>query len=307
MEAARAAIAKPAGSPSAPAIPTGQAAPGAVSATAKANGAAPPVKDGAVPEMATDEEIATLSTKAQARFHDLTSKLRSADEQAAGFKAPAEQYHKITAFMDQFNLTTDDMVMAYDIVARMKNDPVSAFQKLTPLYQELARRAGAMIPDDLKEKVTQGFMDEKTAREVAKTRADKTLADERLKRAEERHGRDTMVSTNANIQQAVADWDTQQVSKDPDFERKRPLVEHTARSIMAKEGRAKDPDAAVDVLARALKAVNDNLTHFTPKPQATPRVPASAGNPATSSVAVEPKSLREAAMQGLKGTYKFGN
>src|SRR5262249_26359418 len=108
------------------------------------------------------------------------------------------------------------------------------------------------------------------------------------------------------IQQAVADWDTQQVSKDPDFERKRPLVEHTARSIMAKEGRAATPDAAIEVLERALKAVNGHVAAFQPKPQATPRTPPRPGNPATSQVAAEPKSLAEAAMQGLRGTYKFG-
>lgn len=311
MEVATAALKRTAeGSPSAP---DGQVKKDAVAAAVteaaagKPNGATPPgQKPGEAAELATDEEISTLSTKAQARFHDLTSKLRSADEQVGQLRGPAEQYGKITAFMDQFALTTDDMVVAYDITARMKHDPVSAFEKLTPIYNELARRAGAVLPDDLKEKVRTGFIDEKTARELAKTRAEKDIGTERLKRAEELRGRETMVSMNSTIQSAVADWDTQQVSKDPDFERKRPLVEHTARSIMAKEGRAKNPDAAVDVLQRALKMVNDNLVHFTPRPQATPRLPSSAGNPATSQVAAEPKSLAEAALQGLRGTYKFG-
>src|SRR5262249_27911944 len=176
------------------------------------NGATPPkpeapkaeVKDGAAPpEMATDEEIATLSDKAKARFQDLTSKLRVADERVKEFQGPAEQFGKIMGFMDQFGLTTEDMVIAYEITARMKHDPVSALEKLTPIYQELQRRAGAVIPDDLKEKIRTGFIDEATAREVAKTRAEKAMSDDRLRRANEQHGRETMVSRNGLIQQAV--------------------------------------------------------------------------------------------------------
>jgi hypothetical protein len=308
MQVATAALKSVRGEPSAPngqghdaVKPNGATPPGKVEAKAK-----PEPDGGAPPDMATDEELATLSDKAKARFQDLTSKLRVADERVKEFQGPAEQFGKITAFMDQFGLTTEDMVIAYEITARMKHDPVSALEKLTPIYQELQRRAGAVIPDDLKEKIRTGFIDEATAREVAKTRAEKQLADARLQRAQEVHGRETMVSRNATIQQAVADWDTQQVSKDPDFERKRPLVEHTARSIMAKEGRATTPDAAIEVLQRALKAVDENIARFRPQPQPTPRTPASAGNPATSQVATEPKSLREAAFQGLRGTYNFG-
>jgi hypothetical protein len=309
MGVATAALAKSRGEPSAPLNGQGQAVAGA---TAPAEGAASPGEPStdaepgeAAPEMATDEEIATLSDKAKARFQDLTHKLRAADEQITELKGPADQYGKIMQFMDQFGLTTDDMVIAYEITARMKHDPVSAFEKLTPIYQKLAERAGYVIPDDLVQKIKTGFIDEATARDVARTRAEKLLADERIKRAEELRGRETMVSLNTTIQQAVADWDTTQISKDPDFERKRPLVEHAARSIMAKEGRAKDPDAAINVLQRALKAVNDGIAHFRPPVAPTPRMPNGAGNPATSQVAAEPKSLAEAAMQGLKGTYNF--
>jgi hypothetical protein len=235
----------------------------------------------------------------------MEQKLKDAAAAQESLKGPAEQYGKIEAFMHKFELTTDDMVMAYDIVARMKHDPVSAFEKLTPIYQELARRAGIVIPDDLRQRVQQGLIDEKSARELAQARAHKQLAEDKAKRADGNLTQATLTQRNVTIQNAVADWDTAQASKDPDFERLRPMVEDAARAIMAKEGKATDPDAALVVLDRALKMVKDRLQPFRTPPTATPRVPTAAGNPATGQVAAEPKSLLDAVRQAAAGTYRF--
>src|SRR5262249_50837364 len=74
-----------------------------------------------------------LSAHDQGRWKKLTDGYKTAiSERDAAFKerddlrGPAEQYGKITAYMDQFGITADDMVVAYDLIARMKTDPFSA-------------------------------------------------------------------------------------------------------------------------------------------------------------------------------------
>lgn len=236
----------------------------------------------------------------------MEAKLSEADAAIKELQPDADQYQKIQGYMEKFSLTTDDMVMAYDIVARLRNDPQSAFERLTPIYRKLCEMVGATLPDDLRERISQGFLDEKSARELAKARAAERLATDRAMREREGATKQSQTHVNVSIQQAVADWDTHHTSNDPDFERLRPLVEDTARSIMVREGKAKDPDAAIVMLDRALKVVKDRLAPFrTNGHSPTPRSPNGTGNPATEAVAPEPKTMAEAAMQGLKGNYRF--
>ena len=60
------------------------------------------------------------------------------------------------------------------IMALVKNNPIEAFDALKPVVDSLALQAGKVLPDDLKSKVDDGYMDQETANELAKTRAEKS-------------------------------------------------------------------------------------------------------------------------------------
>src|SRR5882672_1803592 len=240
------------------------------------------------------------------RWKKLTADYQTASKQVEELRAPAEQYGKITAYMDQFGITADDMVVAYDLIARMKTDPLSALERLEPIYRELQKRAGHTLPDDLAEKVDQGFMDEQSARELAQARVRARLSDEAASRAS-KTTEATVASTAVERNRgAAATWESSIIARDPDFERKRPMVQDAARAILAQEGQPRTPEAAVSVLDRAYKRVNDVLAGYAPRPAATPRQPSSASSPSPNNVAPPPpKNLREAAQQGLEGRYRF--
>jgi hypothetical protein len=254
-----------------------------------------------------------LSAHDQGRWRKLTEGYKTAvSERDAAVKerddlrVPAEQYGKITAYMDQFGITADDMVVAYDLIARMKTDPFSALERLEPIYQELRKRAGHTLPDDLARKVDEGYMDEASARELAQARVRANLAAAESQRA---NGQVNAVAANTVVERnrsAAASWESAVIAKDPDFERKRVMVQDAARAILAQEGQPKTPEDAVRVLDRAYQRVNNALGGFAPRPGATLRQPSSASSPSPNNVApAPPKSLREAAQQGLEGRYRF--
>jgi hypothetical protein len=150
-----------------------------------------------------------------------------------------------------------------------------------------------------------GHLDEESAREIARQRAATQTATQEASRQAAEVQRGQAAQLHQQVQSAVARWDAQQVSKNPDFVRLRPFVEDAARSIMAREGKARTPDQAIAVLDRALKAITDRLQPFRPADLngSTPKQPV-AGSPSTGLAAPEPKSLREAAQLGLEGRYR---
>ena len=55
----------------------------------------------------------------------------------------------------------------------MKSKPEEAVIALQPYLQQLALATGQTLPDDIRSKVDDGYMDEETGRELAQVRAEK--------------------------------------------------------------------------------------------------------------------------------------
>lgn len=333
MEAAKAALQKTrAGKPSAQGIPQsgngsvapistpGAAANGSLSgeiaeaarpadAASAPNGSDPASGDqpdsGADPN--ADDETKPPPFNEHPRWKKLTRDFEAATAQVKALAPRAQQYDKITSYMDTFELSADDVAVAYDITAKLKHNPQLAFQALKPIWDELCARVGEVLPADLQARVQNGFLSADDAKELARARAATQTATQLANREVQLSQRGEVTRMGQAVQSAVARWDAQQVAKSADFVRLRPFVEGAARSIMAKEGMASTPDEAVLVLDRAFKQVTEGLQPLRPAASgpngSTPRQPV-AGAVTTAAAAPEPKSLREAAQLGLEGRYR---
>jgi hypothetical protein len=217
----------------------------------------------------------------------------------------ADQFDKIQGYMEQFHLTSDQVALGFDVMAKLNTSPQLAYAALRPIMDELEERLGVKLSPDLQQRVEQGLVDPKTASELARTRGLNQFTEEDRQREQADRQRHEQAQTIGTIQRAVGQWDAQKAEKDPDFARKREMVEDAARTIMAREGRATSPQAAIAVLDRALQIVEGRLNPFRPNGAATLRQPASTGAPVTTIAPAPPKDIREAAMQGLNGSYRF--
>lgn len=227
-------------------------------------------------------------------------------KQVDEYQPAAEQYGKVQEYMETFGLTADDVAMGFDIMAKMRTSPQHAFEALKPIFLQLAEQVGEVLPQDMRQRVEQGQLDEATARELARSRAAATTAQDQVQLANDRMAQTQAMQSHYAIQQAVADWDGAHTAKDPDFERKRPMVEDAARTVMSRDGQATTPQAAVAVLDKALALVEERLSPFRPAPTTVPRQPSSTSAPTTADAAPVPKTLREAAELGLQGRYRNG-
>ena len=249
----------------------------------------------------------TLSHNQQqvmARWRRGLDKLRG---QVGELKPAAEQYGKIQDYMNTFGLTPEDVAQGFDIMAKMRTNPQLAFEALKPIFEQLALQTGAILPNDIRDRLRKGQIDEATARELARSRASAQTAELQAKFTNDQAQKRQAAQVHYAVQSAVARWDSDKAAKDADFARKRPMVEDAARTIMAREGQATTPDAAVKVLDRALKVVEERLSPFrNGQPSRTPAVPSAASASPTTGAAPAPKSLREAAQQAVEGRYRFG-
>ena len=140
-------------------------------------------------EASNDVENDNVSEKAPVPYKRFQEVIAEKNE----FKEGAEQFTKITNYLRENNINAEEASTGLQIMALMKNDPARALEALTPFVNTLRQMTGYVLPDDIRTKVDDGYMDEDTGRELSRARAE---ADN------QKRINDSMVAQQTNVQTA---------------------------------------------------------------------------------------------------------
>lgn len=217
----------------------------------------------------------------------------------------AEAYQAITGFMDQSNLSGEEVAEGFEIMALLKSGDPANLVKARDWFQErltaLNTSIGDILPDDLKQQVEDGLVDADVARQHARTRAEaeylRSQREEQSKREREEAAAQEARQAAEAMRSSVLSWEAKVKATDPDYATKKAkLVEVQAEAMIARSGkRPATPQEALELVETAYREVNEHLKLI--QPRAQPITPSPAG--ATSRVIAAPKSLREAVESAL--------
>lgn len=176
------------------------------------------------------------------------------------FRSRASQYDQITDFMDRNHLTAEEVAQGFQVMAMMKaGDPAQAYEALRRVTENLALAAGHKLPDDLAQKVEQGYIDQETAQDLwrkqFKAERTATLAateNERFRQQEQQSAFNT-------IAEAVTAWEESVRESDPDYELKADLIDDRVRALVAAKGKPRNTDEALAYAQDAYKTVSERL------------------------------------------------
>ncbi|CAB4182972.1 hypothetical protein UFOVP1533_32 [uncultured Caudovirales phage] len=245
------------------------------------------------PQAASDEAVKDKS-KTEAgeklpfhnhpRWKEVQSELKEA-------KPAAEEYRKITTYMQSNGLTPNEVAEGFQIMALMKNNPAEAHKRISEYKSRLDVFVGDKLPDPIREKVENGSIDPDTAKEYATLLAQQQLVQQRNEYAQGEYAR----QAQEGMRNAVVSWEQQKKSKDPEWSTKEALITDRVRSLMATE-QPNTAEQAVALVERAYSQITDQLRKFAPQ-----RQPINPMRSTMSSVTATatPKSLKEAIMRGL--------
>lgn len=210
-------------------------------------------------------------------------------------KPKAEQFEKITTFMQNAGLSAKEMADGMQVMAMMKTNPQEAYKALKGYVDQLAPLVGEVLPEDIKRKVDDGFVDPDTARELARLKAERELADRRSAELNARAQAEQAANQQRAMHDAVAAWEETEKAKDPDWTEKYEMVMDRARVLLMNE-RPSSPSEAVELARRALAEVNSRLRPALGRNQAI-RAPASSLSSANTRP--KPASLEDLVRMGL--------
>ena len=218
-------------------------------------------------------------------------------EQRNQYRESAEQYEKITGFLAENQLSADEAAQGFQIMALMKNDPEAALQALTPYLQNLQLATGQTLPDDIRSRVDDGYLDEDAAREMARVRAENERLRSQVQTHSNRAAERQQTEQINNLAATVTDWENNIRQQDPDYDLKEAEIDDRVRVLVSERGRPQTPQEAVAMAKEAYDAVNARFaSRFGNK---RPMKTASGGKLGGTPIP-EPSSLMEAVQTALE-------
>jgi hypothetical protein len=260
----------------------------------------------------SEDELKRYPPNSQKRIRQLLSQRDDIKERFEAEKSAltpkAEHLDRITGYMQAHNIEPQEFDNTLEITRMFK---AGQFEELlpilTPIYLEVAKRAGKVLPSDLREEVRLGHMPEARARELheARTRSENLTA-----RQEEERTRNEQRNQGEQIRRIVHaaattadEWAKAKGTSDPDWSLKQEDVAAEVERIVLKDPTRypKSREQVVALSEEALKTVEGRIKRFAPRPTER-RVPRS--QPPSPRSAAAPKSYMEAVDMALAGSGK---
>jgi hypothetical protein len=265
----------------------------AESVTAIADDESEPV-DVRLDESEETEDFKDVPFNKHPRFRQVIQERKEFKQQAEDYKDKAGQFDQVIDFMNQNQLTPDEMAEGIKIMALMKNDPLAAKEAMKPHLENLGRYTGEVLPEDIESRLNEGYIDQDTAAELAQAR----MQTEMLKGREVSTQQQSAQAEQARIQNAVVSWESTTRSTDPDFEMKQTLISDRVRGMVAERGQPRTVDEGVAMAKEAYESVNDHLRKFSVEPK-QPVTPVGGGKVSGTPIPA-PASLQEAMEQAVR-------
>ena len=247
----------------------------------------------------TEDELKRYAPKTQRRILSLLNQRGEYEKRAVAAEGKAELFGRIESFASQNGLSDEDVEGLLEIGSMVRNDPFKAVERLTPIYSELLKRTGHVLPAPIEERVKQGYLTEEDARKLVQAETRAALEEERRTKTEEQANADRQRGQAQahvdGVKRAAADWEAARKSVDPDWSSKQPRVGELIELEVHRNGYPKSTADVVKMLDTINKKVSDEFKRFAPKPrEVTP-----AKGDASSGAAAEPKTALEAARLAL--------
>lgn len=210
--------------------------------------------------------------KLKGLYHESKEKVTQLTAQVEQATVEAGYYRKFVGFLDENRLSQEDANNLFHIGALMRNDPAKALEVITPYYQSLLQMTGSVLPPDLQQQVTQGYITKEAALELSRHRAS-GQTNQVIQRERESYQQQQELTrqqkTVASMQTAVADWEKQWSSSDPDYAKKKDRVLDRVELLLVRAQKngslPKTVEEAVKLANQAKSEIETDLKQFKPR------------------------------------------
>lgn len=238
-------------------------------------------------------------------------------QEAASYKERSDRFDMVSNFVQQNGLESQEVDAGFTIMAAISQatkfggDPTAALEMLMPYVNHLQSLSGSVMPPDLQQKIDEGYIDEETAQDIARLRAENARANQRAE-VSTQQAKNVQQQTESRKQEAVesqimttiSEWESNWSKTDPDFSRKQQDVMLMIENYILKNGKPATTEQALWLANSAKESVEKKYKALLPNRSEMRNV--SGGNPKGSPVQ-QVNSTQDAVKLALQGKYKMNS
>ena len=252
----------------------------------------------------TEAELKAYKPATRRRVEKLLTQRNEVRAELARVEPELAAHRQFRDYLGRANLDHDDVNNLLGIGANLRAGNWEAFlQGVMPYVQTAQEAVGQRLPKDLQDQVDDGSLTQAAAAELIRARYTIARVEGEQKQTATQVEAQRAETRRASIASAVDNWEANVKSRDPDYARKADAVRRFSQALMAEHGIPPHAEAAVALAQAALTEVNKTFGKIVVASGTTPRAtrptPGSV-NGSTHAAVQEPKTLMEAAMQGLR-------
>jgi rRNA maturation endonuclease Nob1 len=268
-----------------------------------------PDTDQADTEAKTDDDEQAPADAApliRKKINKLLADRRELRKEVAELRPNAQIGSELTQFATVNDLSGDDVTNVLRMAAMLRvGDYASFYKAVAPFVRTAQEYLGVVLPRDLADRVRAGHMTEVAAKEFARQRYDHQRSQVELESTQVAASRQRVQSTQNEVQRAVLSYEQRLSANDPDYKAKAPSVRRAVQAILFERGGTiQNANEALEITKAAYDEVNKQMRSYQPRPTATRPQPNGATQ--TTSARAAPKTLMEAALQGLDNARRAG-
>lgn len=197
-------------------------------------------------------------------------------KERAEYRKGSEQFDQIKNFMDQNELgpseTADGMRLAAMIkgVSRGKLPVEDVLKEIDSVRDRVAQATGAKLPDDLQKRIDAGYIDEQSAQELSRARANEQIIRNAMREDQQRRAQNEQANASTAILTSLRTWEANTKANDPDFDRLAEFVASEATVLREREGIPATSEAAVALAQKAYSNVKQRFAQIFPNREVKP-------------------------------------
>lgn len=245
------------------------------------------------------EVLGRLKPKTKTRIEQLL-------QQREGLQKSAGELQAITGFMEENNISPEEFSALMGAMAQHKAGNYDGFlQGIQPMMDVAGKALGAVIPDDLQERVDEGYIDEAGAQEIAKQRERINYQEGELVRQQQNQTQRATQDTSNAMKIAVDSVEAEIKNTDVDYATKEPQIKANMQALMAQHGVPNTPEQAKQLANDAYRMTNQFIKQISPdRKTATKRKPDN--SMASKNTRAEPTTMLEAVQLGIRNANNGG-
>jgi hypothetical protein len=182
----------------------------------------------------------------------------------------AQRIDAIEDFMGAHGLSGEQVAQGFEIMALIVRDPAAAREALLAQVARIDEAIGLKLPEDLRKKVDEGYVDEETALELSKARKAKERAEGVVQKTAEQIEAERAQAAAVAKRDAANAWEADIKVRDPDYLTvKKPLMDAFLKAAIAEKGMPRTAEEALSLVKSTYDAVTAHVTKIRPTPAPT--------------------------------------